>query len=151
MKVTTEQIKLIHVLMPTYLKKNFDEKHNVISQFTEDPAKGSCKDLTSSQADDLIHWLQFGNRMSTDHFAAFDKSNGKHKYILSLCHQIGWVKYSPSAKRNFVHLPSLGQWLHKYGYLHKPLKDYSNKEISKLIAQLEKVAVTKKEERNGDA
>lgn len=150
MKVTTEQIKRIHMLLPSYLKKHYDEKAKVVSQFTEDEDKTSTKDLTYAQANEMIHWLQFGNKMATDHFAAFDKKNKQHMYILSICHQIGWVQYSPTKRTNFVHLPSLGSWLHKYGYLHKPLKDYTNKELPKLISQLEAI-VTKKGERNGNA
>lgn len=136
------------MLLPPYLKKNYDEKGNVVSQFTEDQDKRSTTDLTKLQADEFIHWLQFGNKLGTEQYAAFDKNKGQHKYILSLCHNIGWVQYSPRKRRNFPHLPTLGEWLKKSGYLHKPLMDYTAKELPKLIWQLEQVAITKKKERN---
>lgn len=143
-QVTTAQIKKIHAILPMEIKRDREMKKSLIIQFTGDQDKTSTKDLTKSQAKLLIEKLN-GNPSPAPKrksWSSFDKNNQQHKYILSLCHQIGWVKYHHQQKRMVADLDQLSGWLKKYGYLKKPLMDYNNQELPTLINQLEKVLTT---------
>ncbi|QKX04862.1 hypothetical protein HN014_08010 [Aquimarina sp. TRL1] len=71
-------------------------------------------------------------------YGAFDKNNSQHKYILSLCRQLGWVtdhpkyKLVPDTKR-------LGEFIKKNSKAKKPLLAQSPSEVSTTIHQLEQV------------
>lgn len=132
-----KQIQTIHTLLPAVYKQDKELKANLIYQFTEDNTKTSTKDLTEQQADELIWFLKTGKRMDMSSYALFDNNNQQHLYMLSLCHQIGWVDFNDKLNRMVADLNTLGTWLQKYGYLHKALKQYTNKELPKLVSQFE--------------
>lgn len=81
MTSTADQRRRIHILT------NFDTelKAAYVQEITGDPKKTSTKDLTPTQAQNLI------KRLSTN-WANFDKNNKKHIYILSLLMQMGWTR-----------------------------------------------------------
>ena len=140
-QITPNQIKLIHTLLPNHLKEQ-DAKAEFIHSFTEDDQRTSTRDLSHHEAEEIIYFLKTGKSPTYAHFATFDQSNRQHRYILSLCHQLNWVR--PSAKGKLVaDLETLGRWLRKYGYLHKPMKEYSDREFPKLVTQLENILKTK--------
>lgn len=139
MKITKQQIASIHGLLPAGIKYNAEAKGEVVIQFTGCNTKTSTKDLTFQQANELIK--RFGgtpHKPTRNKFGFFDKTNQTHKYILSLCRQIGWVTH----KQGYGIIPDtdlLGDWLQNTGYLKKPLKDYTPAELPKLVSQFEKV------------
>lgn len=135
--ISPAQIRTIHTLLPAHLKDP-ELKAELVASFTEDPARHSTKDLNFHEAEDLIYFLKTGKNATYAHWATFDKANKQHRYILSLCHQIGWVR--PATGRMVADLESLGRWLRKYGYLHKSLQEYNSRELPKLVTQLEHVA-----------
>ena len=119
-----------------------------------DGRTASIADLTAAEADDVIVMLdKVENGLmpafnphrntptvpATGNYSRFDFMNTKHKYILSICHQLGWTVYNEEKKRSYVCMVSLSEWLKKYGYLHKPLMQYSDTELTILISQLEKI------------
>lgn len=133
--ITLQQIKTIHTILPYSVKNNPEAKADLVSQFTEDESKTSTKDLSKHQAEELIYFLKTGKARDWGYYAVFDVKNQQHKYLLSLCHQLGWVVYSEHYQRLVVDLKRLGSWLQKYGYLHKPLKEYNCHQLPKLITQ----------------
>jgi len=137
--ITVEQIRTIHTILPPQIKADSEAKADLISQFTGQEDKTSTRDLTYTQAEELITFLKTGKRPTRAHYAAFDQGNRQHKYILSICYQLGWVSYSDTLRRMLPDLEALGAWLHKYGYLHKALKQYTAAELPRLITQLEGV------------
>lgn len=135
------QIKQIHTLLPAEIKESKEAKGDLISQFTADPDKRSTRDLSFDQANELIK--QLGGNVSGESedakFAAFDKYNNQHQYMLSICYQLGWVTYNEKQRRQVVDLSRLGVWLRKYGFKHKPLMKYNKSELPVLVSQFEKL------------
>lgn len=71
------------------------------------------------------------------HWGRFDISKRQHRYILSLCQQLGWVVYHERLGRNVADLARLGRWLQHYSKAKKPLMDQSSRELQSTISQLE--------------
>lgn len=77
----------------------------------------------------------------------FDKRNGKHNYILSLCIQYGWSKNHPKHGREVADLGKLDNWLRGKSSsgqspVQMPLAEMNATELSKVITALENM-VTK--------
>ena len=70
-------------------------------------------------------------------WGAFDAKNQQHKYILSLCQQLGWTR--PHTKYGSVaDLGRLGRWLaSEKSPVRKPLTRMEPKDLSKIISALE--------------
>jgi hypothetical protein len=136
--------------MPDMVKNDADLKGDMIECYTGDPKKRSTKDLTFDQANELIVRLG-GQRWAFEaepgdrDYAKFDNANKQHRLLLSYCHQLNWVVSAPLNKRGmYADLGRLGSWLRKYGYLKKPLHEYTAAELPKLCTQLGKVLTGKK-------
>ncbi len=72
----------------------------------------------------------------------FDKSNKKHKYILSLCIQYGWSKPHHITGHEVADLGALDSWLRGKSTIgqspvKKPLQEMETPELSKVIVALE--------------
>jgi len=77
-----------------------------------------------------------------DNWGLFDKSNPKHKYILSLCFQLGLKKEYKG--RDVADVYQLGEWLKsKRSPVQKPLKQMTPLEVSKIIGAMEKMVQKK--------
>ncbi len=142
-QITPEQIKRIHTILPEVYRKDPDLKGELVFQFTEDPDKTSTKDMSFYQAQDMIHFLSTGKSKDYSRYGRFKVTNKQHNYILSMCHQIGWVSFNDHLSRLVPDLSILGAWLHKYGYLHKPLMEYTETELPKLVTQFENMVKSK--------
>lgn len=66
-----------------------------------------------------------------------DFSNPRHRYILSLCYQLGWVRMHPRLGRMVVDNVILGNWLKRYGKYKKPILEHNDQEIGAVIKALE--------------
>lgn len=141
--VEPHQIKKIHAILPDVYRNNKELKQQLVYQFTEDADKTSTKDLTYYQAEELIHFLQTGKTKDYGYYANFDTENKQHMYLFSLCHQIGWETFNEKSNKMVVDTSALGTWLYKYGFKHKPLKEYSFSELPTLITQFENLAKSK--------
>lgn len=130
-----EQIKVAHTLL-TQKRIVGDAKEALVSRFTNGRTT-SVGAMTGEERDSLINHLRV---ISEDYsnWGRFEINNQNHRYILSLCHQLGW-----ETEDGKVDLTHLGKWLAKYGYLHKPLKAYTSKELPRLVVQMENVLKTK--------
>lgn len=72
-----------------------------------------------------------------DNWAVFNKDNQQHRYILSLCIQMGW---SVTSERygEVADLNRLSNWLKSnLSPIVKPLKDMEPNELSKIVSALE--------------
>ena len=115
-----------------------DTKEEFVQWATGDVNKVSTNDLTFDQANKIIKQLK-GTPYEYDNWAYFDKKNQRHRYIISLCHQIGWTK--PSERYGKIaDLPRLSAWL-KSGKspVRKKLKSMSYPELTKIINALESI------------
>ncbi len=143
MKVTNQQIKIIHTIIPEVYKKDKDQKKELVYQFTGDYSRTSTKDLTFNEANELIQ--RFGGKpVSYDHWGIFDAKNPQHRKILSLLQEMGWTVYNKNKGQNVADIYRLSEWLKsKRSPVNKPLKKMSTKEIqTKIIPALEGIAKT---------
>ena len=75
------------------------------------------------------------------------KMDRMRKRILSMCYSIGWTRYNPEKRRQEVDMDRLEAWLLKYGYLHKPLNDYTYMELPALVTQAERLLLSTLDEK----
>ncbi|WP_329804382.1 hypothetical protein [Flavobacterium facile] len=71
-------------------------------------------------------------------FAAFDIKNSQHRYIMSLCHTMGWTKTLLSGKE-VANMETFGIWLQNKSPIQMPLTEMNPKQTSKVIFAFEKV------------
>lgn len=107
----------------------------------------STKELTSVELDALIRDLnQKTKQKAAAHPVRVDpervKANNMRKRILSLNYTLGWTTFDQQKLRHVVDMERLEAWLKKYGYLHKPLNDYTVKELPILVTQFENLVKT---------
>lgn len=96
----------------------------------------SSADMTFSQREQMINDLQrIANQMPMS--VAEQSANQQRRKLFALCHEIGWEL--PNGK---VDEDRLEKWILKYGHQNtkgKRLKDYTGKELPKLVTQFELV------------
>lgn len=139
MRITNDQVKRIHVLLPEGIKRDKEQKANLMQQFTKDYRKTSTKDLTFIQANQLIKRLG-GKPLQYDNYAYIDFKNKQHRYIYSLLMQHGWTVYSQEHTKSIADLQRLSDWLKSHrSPVKKKLKDMTPKELSKIITALEQM------------
>tara|TARA_Y100001963_G_C6665966_1_gene392747 strand:+ start:113 stop:538 length:426 start_codon:yes stop_codon:yes gene_type:complete len=132
MKAQASQRKQLYRLFQ-YNKEN-EAFH--VQQTTGDPSKNTAADLSMSQATKLIRSL-------TQNWAVFDSNSQRHRYILSLLMQNGWIKMLPETGKEVADMGKLSNWLKsKKSPVVKPLQNMSAEETSKIIVALENMVVS---------
>lgn len=129
---TADQRRKIHQLTGY----NIELKARLVQDITKGE-NTSTKDLSVKQAQDLINKL-------TKFWAYYTADNAQHKYILSLLHQLGWIKKRDVDGKTIPDMGRLSEWLKSLkSPVNKPLQDMSTSETSKIIFALEAM-ITKK-------
>lgn len=138
MQATKEQKRLIQINSPTR-----DMKEEFVQWATGDNAKTSCNDLTFDQANAIMErWLGLKPH-KPKYFSAFDKNNGRHKFLLSLVITFGWWQHDPKYGK-VANLDKLDSWMKSdLCPVNKPLLDMTNDELSKLIGAFESMVKKK--------
>lgn len=139
MEATKEQKKVIR----RNCKYDVNIKEELVQWVTEDNSKTSLNDLSYEQAEKILR-IQEGRQEAgkreqrTDNWGMFDKSNSKHRYVLSLLRQLGMVKEVKG--RDVADIDKLSEWLKSNrSPVQKPLKKMSALEVSKVIGALESI------------
>jgi hypothetical protein len=112
------------------LKKiGFDGDRSVLIDSFTSGRKDGLKQLTDWEYKEFIEWLstQYPAQTSTELLAC----DIMRKKIISLLRKIGY------AKDGRADMPAIYAWVLKYGYLKKPLMDYTHSELPKLVTQAE--------------
>lgn len=112
------------------ISKGYDvDRSTLIWEFTQGEKSG-LRDLSSVEYREFILYL---NRIlsNTNTNLIADKMRKK---IISYFHKMGYQH--DNCRINMVRV---NDWCKKYGYLHKKLNDYNEKELPKLITQVEAV------------
>ena len=122
---TPKQRQVIHILCGY----DAERKADLINQFSDGRTTTSLE-LSKSEAKQLINTL-------TESWARFDKNNAQHRYILSLCIQLGWemqdARYGIVADLN-----RLSEFIKsKRSPVTIPLQKMDSDQCSKLISCLE--------------
>lgn len=132
MKATAKQKQRIAIAC----NGNKERKAALVKQFTEDTTKSSTNDLTFVQANELLEFLKLTPE-SYKAYAYFDMNKQSHKYILSLCRQLGWVTNHPTRSGTVPDLERLGKFIAYNTGAKKPLSKQSPEETRKTIYALE--------------
>lgn len=122
------QIKKIHAMLSAQNLHHM--KGTLVGSFGE--GKESTKDLTFSEANNLLHYLNNETEEGK-------KANKMRRKIISCLREYGNYD-TPDGKAD---MPRIYQWVLKYGYLKKSLNKYTLKELPKLVTQAEEM-LTKK-------
>lgn len=143
MKISPEQIKTLHALLPLEIKNDKEAKQDFIYQFTKDSGKLSTKDLTHAQANEGIIALG-GRAHQYDNWAIFSAVNAQHIRLLSVVQEKGWTVWNEKLKRQVADLHRVSEFLKSAkSPVKKPLKEMTKREVSKIIYAFE--SMTKKE------
>lgn len=118
------------------LKIDKDMKAELVLQFTNNRTESSSKMLLD-ECQALINHLSSISSAPARTEAAKNNAreispeNRQRRKILSICHEMGWKK---DGKLDWA---KINAFLHKFGYLHKDLNDYTAAELPKLVTQFE--------------
>lgn len=119
MTISKKQNGILHGLLTA--NKLIDQKKALVYAFTNGRSESS-KELTFAEASELIKHLR-GN----------DSSHRMRRKIIKLAHEIGWKKEGSKE----IDMAAIDTWCKTYGYLKKPLNDYSRFELPRLVWQFE--------------
>lgn len=123
--VSPKQIRLI----ATLLRKAdmYDSKASAALMYSRNRTE-SLRKLTCTEADILIRDL-----IELSPQPDREKVTRMRKKIIAQCREMRWDK---DGKTDYERL---NNFCLKYGYLHKPMNDYSEKELPRLVSQFEEV------------
>jgi hypothetical protein len=113
-------------------------RRDLVSSFTDGRTNNSAE-LSDLEADELIKHLEKMTRKEhgPTHSGVDYKGQQMRRRILSLCYNVGWVIWSQTRGKHEIDWPRLNSWMIKYGYLHKPMNDYTYSELQRLVKQFE--------------
>jgi len=126
--INGKQVKAIYALLGDHGLR--DEKESIVSAFTAGRTK-SVRAMTFHEAKALISHLK-----SMD-----EKENSSTKMrnkILTLAHEMGWQKRTPSGV-TMIDMNHVNNWMRSKSYLKKELDEYTYNELPKLVSQFEEV------------
>lgn len=137
--ITADQVKQLQTICSGKFRSR-EERLETLSEMAG-MELNSIKDLNKVQADELIYFFNTGKSLDHSSWAMFDRHNSQHNTVLSLCHQLGWVKEN---QPQFVDLHRLGGWLKSdRSPVKSPLKEMTKPELSKIIFALNRIIETK--------
>jgi hypothetical protein len=135
-KTSANKIRVFHAMLA---KANLmTQKETILSSYDVQ----STKQLSEVQIDQLINWLSGEinrNTINDRDWQLFDARNSQHMYVLSLCHQIGWVRLDAGKGRHIADMNSLATWLKTKSRHKMPILKQSRQKLQDTIYQLEKV------------
>lgn len=116
---------------------NVDIKNEWVQWVTEDVNQTSLRNITQAQAVQIIKAQEGSVSVNqTASWAKFDKSNPKHRLILSLMRQANWTKPHPR-HGEVADMDRLDAFLKSVkSPVNRPLKDMSFEEVEKIIVAL---------------
>ncbi len=130
--ITPKQIQLISTLIH---KQGLTHHKAEIMEGVSNGRTTSTKGLTMDEASDLIAHLTQTSRDT-------NVSSRLMKKLFAMAFEMGWCPEEAvvsedgqiKKKRNYTRLH---QWVEKYGYLKKPLRNYTYNELPKLVSIFE--------------
>lgn len=135
MQATPAQRKAINAILAR--TGQMDNKAAIISNATNSRTTHSSA-LNFEEAKALLLALNRGTKPAKTPAKPTQKMVNK---LFAMAHEMGWIKeetiVTPTGMEKKKDYSRLYEWVTKYGYLHKPLNQYSYIEMPNLVAQLE--------------
>jgi hypothetical protein len=150
MKINAPQNKMLHALLA--LTNTTAHKEDLVASFTDNRTTKSSE-MGTHEAQHLITHLkslvpptthhQGSKPMAADAQKSADaqKLNKQRRKLIALAWQMKWTctKVQPNGSTTTAcDMPRVNVWCRNYGYLHKPLNDYTLLELPKLLTQFSK-------------
>jgi len=104
------------------------EKEQLVKQFSRGRTT-HLHELSLNEQENLIQYLL--TLLNT--MPAYRSWNRQMRLIFYYARQMGWLK------GNEVDYERIDSWCTHYGYLHKPLRQHTAKELPKLVTQFERM------------
>lgn len=131
MNASAKQKRILHALLAK--RGLMDMKAELVDKYTGGRTQSSSQ-MSKQEIATLIDSLQQGYPDQQPYEAA----RRMKRRIYSLCYSLGWTVPDPQTGRLVVDNARLDGWMLKYGYLHKPLRQYKPAELPKLLTQFER-------------
>ena len=116
------------------LKIDKEQVEELVYQYSEGRTK-STRELSVQEFSSLTNHLEAIKKGMTKapevKPTATDPADKQRKKFLSTCYDLKWTT---DGKLNWI---KINEWLQQYGYLHKPLNNYTIEELPKLVTQIE--------------
>ena len=108
------------------------ERSELIYSFTEG-ATTSLKDLSPAKYNEFCSWLKQTFGLVKKDWQDTPENKMRRKIIML------FKKMNYTTAKGKADMESINHWAVKYGYLKKPLNDYTAKELPKLVTQAERM------------
>lgn len=131
--INSQQIIIIHSLLPDAVKKDKEMKAQLISQYTGRNDKTSTRDLSYFQAKELIQKLQAAKNKTSIN----ERADKMRKKIISMAHDLGWQIFCDKKQKLIADMKAINTWCVNYGLYHKKLETHSYTELPQLVSQFE--------------
>lgn len=139
MEITKATLKRLNATIAA--KGIMEVKGEMILQFTGGRTERSSK-LTESEGQEMCNLLNAskGDRAQTVTEMQKDRMA---RNIIAMAHELGWIKRGQVMTKDGLRVvndySALNEWMLKYGYLHKPLNQYTFSELPELVTQFKSV------------
>lgn len=118
-----------------------EQKEDIVFSFTS----GRTSHLSAMHDEELLALLEKlgGQAQGSDYekWGRFDIRNRQHRYMLSMCQQLGWITYNPRLARNVADIVRLGRWISNFCAVKKPLTGQTQQELQQTIYQMEQMVI----------
>lgn len=111
-----------------------DNRHEIIHNFTNGRTSSS-KDLGETEIQELIYQLNGELPEEKDPRVCDMGYNKMVAKIFWLARQYGYTKEHEG--KTIVDVKRLSEWTTKYGYCHKPFREYRKSQLPRLVSQFE--------------
>lgn len=132
-----------------------EEKAGLVELYTEGRTQSS-RELYQHEAEKLNNYLAIlpgaakASQEVENQKIAHNKTERMQKKIYAICFTIGW--FQGSSREDWkMNLATLDAFLLKRGYLKKPLKEFTSKELPRLVSQFEQLQVNQEKNSAGKA
>lgn len=129
----TEPSKLKAIQTIFRFRKIEKEDQKKIVQENTGGRTTSTRELTDSEARQILAQLKSLDGASTREDQEKAKADKMKRNIIRMAHEMGW-KIKGSSK---IDMKRLNDWCTKSGYLHKPLDNHIYSELPKLVTQFQ--------------
>jgi hypothetical protein len=144
MKTTPGQMKRIHQLLNQTGK--MDAKVDLVNYYTKG-RETSTKEMLYYEANDLIKHLEaFQKQESIQKIPTSEQLKNQscdrmRKKIIAMLREIGYEKYSDFAGKSVADMTRIYKLIDTVGYLKKPMNEYNELELPKLVSQIESIYI----------
>ena len=114
-----------------------EEKPELVSFYTNGRTSSS-RELSFQEAEKLIRYLESITQGKTAPTPA-DKADKMRKKVISVCYELGWIEPSDEPEERRINMAVIDSFLKQRGYLKKPLNDFTEKELPRLVTQFKQI------------